>query len=249
MVAGNFRCVLWVLVLCGCGRSSPYGLTDGGPTTTDGRARDRSLQPDRGAPSCSILAAYAVGQRISTASGRRAALSPSLARLALVTHKDNAPGDLQLIPLQAGPGKTLATHVSRVQWLAHNRGLLALKVHGQSSSVPYDLLHFAADGSAGRALAAGLCGHLAVPDGSRVYVVGSCDYKQRGKLQVVDLKSGVINEIAPRVSASSLAVSPNGRWAAFVSELNPDPTCNQPTGRCQVVDAAGKKRMLTSKAL
>ena len=242
-----------LLLLASCGRSRLI-VQDGGPGM-DGRPRDRSLLPDRPhgdtspPPGCAALGGYTKGKRLTSFYARKARFSPSLKQLAMVTHRDNAPGDLYLFPLPSGTARLLATSIHDARWLPQDRGLLANKVQSGSSSTPYDLLHFAADGTKKRVLGSNVCAHVATPDGSRVYLVTECDKQYLGKLAVVKVSGGPVMLLATDVAAFSLVVSPDNKWAAYEADLSIAPGCLNPTGAVEVVNAAGKRNMLTAKIM
>jgi hypothetical protein len=81
------------------------------------------------------------------------------------------------------------------------------------------------DGSGIRTLIQSVCSHVAAPDGSRVYAIHDCDSRNTGSVAVVDVASGASTPLAVGVSfgtpmpTRSTAVSPNGRWVAFVTSI------------------------------
>lgn len=247
-------CLLLALLACSCGRTQLGTIEGAGPVADGGQPRDRSLLPDRGRDSaapaaCTALGAYTHGKRLMSNFTRRARFSRDLRRLALVTHRGNGLGDLYLVSLPSGSTRQVVKNASDAQWLAQNRGLLVTQVPPPSTSTPYTLLRLKPDGTQARALAHGVCSHLATPDGGRVYVVRNCDKDWRGELLVVQTASGASAIIASGVSAFSLAVSADSKWAAYVRDLVITPGCYNATGTTDVVDAAGKKRTINSAAI
>ena len=67
------------------------------------------------------------------------------------------------------------------------------------------------------------CAHAATPDGSRVFVVRGCTNTVDGPLDEIDVASGVATTRAPLVARDgSLAISPSGRFAAYLTANAPD---------------------------
>jgi hypothetical protein len=64
---------------------------------------------------------------------------------------------------------------------------------------------------------------VATPDGSRLFVVRDCTSARSGVLDEIDVASGVATTRAPLVAKDgSLAMSPSGRFAAYVTASAPD---------------------------
>lgn len=241
------------LLMASCGRT-PLPNLDGGPAA-DGPSADRTLLPDHRRrdtsplPACAALAGFAKGKRVSTSYARKARFSPSLKRLALVTHQDNAPGDLYLLSLPSAKATLVAHDVHDVTWLPNERGLLIKKEKGKTSSVPYDLQHASAAGAKLKILGSDLCTHVVTPDGSRVYMVAGCDQKHRGSLTVAQVDSGASSLLATGVAATSLVVSPDSKWAAYVLAVSIPAGCYYDTGTSILVNAAGKKTGVTGDVM
>jgi hypothetical protein len=64
------------------------------------------------------------------------------------------------------------------------------------------------------------CGHVAAPDGSRLYYTHDCS-GGAGDLSVLDLVGGTRQELGTSVSTSGMVVSPGGRWAAYLVSTGP----------------------------
>lgn len=241
--------LITLLSLSACGRTNvvaPDGgnLADGRPADTS--RSDRGSLPPKG---CAALAAFASGKLISTNYARKVQFSPSLRKLALVTHVDNAPGKLHLLTLPAAASRLLAPRVSEVHWLPDESGLVARVPLVAGKSTPYSLVRYGTSGGPGKPLGQQLCNHLVTPDGRRAYVVSSCDKENVGKLTVVDLKSITSTTLATDVAAYSLAVSADSRWAAYVRGVSIPSGCYNTTGTAVVVDASGTKRTVTKDVL
>jgi hypothetical protein len=81
-----------------------------------------------------------------------------------------------------------------------------------------------------------VCDHAATVDGSRVYLVHDCITGGVGSLDVVDISSGTSSPLAKNVVNGSLALSPAGRWIAFVVRAGDGSSGND---TIQVTDAHG----------
>jgi hypothetical protein len=69
------------------------------------------------------------------------------------------------------------------------------------------------------------CAHVAAPDGSRVYAIHDCDSHNTGTMDVFDVASGASTHLAlgavgSLIAASVAAVSPDGRWVAFLTSIS-----------------------------
>ena len=227
---------------------------DGGPVV-DSEPQDALTLPDRPGrdsgppPGCASLGAYAKGLGVMGLYARRARFSPTADRLAVVTHRDNAPGDLYLLFLVKGMSRLLEKYVHDIQWLPQNKGLLARRIKPGLSSIPYDLVHYAPDGSKPKVLGSNLCAHQVTPDGTRVYMVADCDKQSRGKLAGATVDSGTLGYLAKDVAAYGLVVSPDSKWAAYVAGLSTPPGCYNPHGTLEVVDAAWKTKKIAAKVM
>jgi hypothetical protein len=148
----------------------------------------------------------------------------------------NDADDAMWIAVPGGESKVLGKNVRDVEWLGQDAALLTTADR---------LLAVSLDGRLSRGIAAPVCGHTATPDGSRIYYVsGACDYIS-GPLNVLDVASGAITQMAAKVSTAKIAVSPDGGRVAYVSY--PDGATTG-TGTIYVADATGTSYAITQAA-
>jgi Tol biopolymer transport system component len=134
--------------------------------------------------------------------------------------------DARLIELPSGASRVLWSGVRDVEWLGPSRALV--------TTGDNELVAVALDGSTAATSAGPTCSHAATPDSLRVYFTSSgCDHVE-GPLGVLDVVTGTRGQIAANVSTSSLAVSPDSRWAAYVAG-----STAIDAGLVHVVDATG----------
>lgn len=139
---------------------------------------------------------------------------------------DDTDDDARLIQLPSGQSRVLGSGVRNVAWLGPSRALLTTRDN--------TLVAVALDGSAEHTSAGPTCTHAATPDGARVYFTATtCDHSA-GPLRVLDVATGTVTKLAESASTSSLAVSPDSRFAAYVV-----PGAAIGTGTVHLVDAAG----------
>jgi hypothetical protein len=162
---------------------------------------------------CGALRALAAKGPFTDRHARNLLFSPDR-RLLIVQAAGGPPDDLLLVPLPEGVPQMLLAGVRSAEWLGRSGQVLATMSSG-------DLVVASLDGTAPRTIARNTCAHLAVPDGSRVFAVSDCIARPIvGKLAEIDVAT---NTATPRSSeaANILAVSPSGRFAAFVAH-DPD---------------------------
>ena len=163
---------------------------------------------------CGALRALAAKGPFTDRHARDVLFSPDR-RLLIVQAAGGPPDDLLLVPLPEGVPQMLLAGVRSAEWLGRSGHVLATMY---SSG---DLVVASLDGTAPRTIARNTCAHLAVPDGSRVFAVSDCNARPiAGKLAEIDVAT---NTATPRSSeaTNALAVSPSGRFAAFVAH-DPD---------------------------
>lgn len=138
------------------------------------------------------------------------------------------------IEIASGQSRVLGKKVADVEWLGANAALVTSADQITAVSL---------DGTILRTVATPTCTHAATPDGSRIYSISGPCTTYSGPLSVLDLATGTSTPLASNISAGSLAVSPDSRWAAYVSG---SPTATH--GVLSVVDAAGVSRAVTEPA-
>jgi len=163
---------------------------------------------------CGALRALAAKGPFTDRHARDLLFSPDR-RLLIVQAAGGPPDDLLLVQLPEGVPQMLLSGVRSAEWLGGSGQVLA------TMSSSGDLVVVSLDGTATRTIARNTCAHLAVPDGSRVFAVSDCNARPTvGKLAEIDVAT---NTATPRASeaTNALAVSPSGRFAAFVAH-DPD---------------------------
>jgi len=132
-----------------------------------------------------------------------------------------ADDDLLLVRLPSGEVSPIISSISSVEWLQSGTTLLVTVVQDGAS----DLVVVNFDGSGMRTLVQNVCDHVAATDGNRVYAVHDCDANSTGTMAVVDVASGTSTRLADAATFGtptptlSTAVSPNGRWVAFLTSI------------------------------
>jgi hypothetical protein len=118
-------------------------------------------------------------------------------------------GSVLRIALPAGEVQVLAEAATSVEALG-DRG--ALLIQGPASEGTSMMVH---DGGGKREIASRVCYHKATPDGSRVYFM-KCYASIVTALEVVDVATGAITELASSAIQGTLTISSDSRWAAFL---------------------------------
>jgi hypothetical protein len=231
---------LGIVLLLGCSQRS---------VSVDAAAADAG-RPDTGPlpAGCQALAGFAGGVRIADLPAAQALFSASLDRVVLVTKPSAGYGDLVDVDLPGGEATTLEQGVVQAEWLGSGPELLAQKPLSTDPAAAKDLVVVPAGGGGSSSVAKGVCGHLAAPDGKRVYVVRSC-VDGAGTLELVDLATGSAKQLGTGVDAGSLAVAADGQHAAFVAEVESTSGCTQPRGTAYLADPGGTTTSLAADTL
>jgi hypothetical protein len=234
----RFAPLLLVAVLSSCGhRNVPAG--DGG--AGDGLAGGELGSADLPA-ACAGLSGAAKGLRVSSLLASRLLIPDRLDRLYLLVKKSTGTHDLYSVPLPKGTESHLESELFDAEWLDDTQKALLLRkaTTTSSSSLPYNLLLLDASGVVVRTVAKDVCGHTAAPDGSRVYVVRSCDTSTwTGSLEVVEVKTLASTTLASKVHYLGPAVSADSKWAAYTSNVS-TLSCGTVAGDGQIVGTDGK---------
>jgi DNA-binding transcriptional ArsR family regulator len=232
---------LGIVLLLGCSQRS---------VSVDAAAADAG-KPDTGPlpAGCQALAGFAGGVRIADLPAAQALFSASLDRVVLVTKPSAGYGDLVDVALPGGEATTtLEQGVVQAEWLGSGPELLVQKPLSTDPAAARDLVVVSAVGGGSSSVAKGVCGHLAAPDGKRVYVVRSC-VDGAGTLELVDLATGSAKQLGTGVDAGSLAVAADGQHAAFVAEVESTSGCTQPRGTAYLADPGGTTTSLAADTL
>ena len=158
----------------------------------------------------------------------RALFAPDRSSLVLQVRGELTPygswlDDLLLVRLPSGEVSPIIGSIHSFEWLQPGSTLLV--------NSGLDLVVVNADGSGTRTLVRNVCDYVAAPDGSRVYALHDCDAynSNTGTMDVIDVASGASTRLAVGAlfgyptPTRSTAVSPDGRWVAFVTFLpSPD---------------------------
>jgi hypothetical protein len=155
-----------------------------------------------------------------------------------------APDDLLAVPLPGGAPQTLIGGVADIEWLGDTGTLLVTLATG-------DLAVVSLDGTPARTIASHTCGHLAVPDGSRVFVLRDCNAARpapttTGALDEVSVATGTATPRAA-LALADWAVSPSGRFAAFVAPTLADAGSGG-GGVLHVLDGASDRALVQAPA-
>ncbi len=138
----------------------------------------------------------------------------------------DAKDEARLIQVPGVDSRVLWPNARDVEWLGPSHALITTTDNG--------LVAATLDGNTVYSTPASTCAHTATPDGRRVYFTsGGCE-RGAGPLSVLDVAAGTVKQVAASVSNSSLAVSPDSRWAAYVAG---DAAAD--AGALYVVDATG----------
>jgi hypothetical protein len=153
----------------------------------------------------------------------RALFTPDRSSLVLrVRGEFTTPGDwvdddLLLVRLPSGEVSPIIGSIFSFEWLQPGSTLLV--------NSGLDLVVVNVDGSGRRTLVRNVCDYVAAPDGSRVYALHDCNSQNTGTMDVIDVASGASTRLAVGARfgyptpTRSTAVSPDGRWVAFVTFL------------------------------
>ena len=133
----------------------------------------------------------------------------------------DAQDDLLLVRLPSGKVSPIISSISSAEWLQPGATLLVKAAQAGRT----DLVVVNSDGSGSRTLMQNVCSQVAAPDGSRVYAIHDCDSNNTGTMAVVDVASGTSTPLLDAATfgtplpSLSTAVSPDGRWVAFVTSI------------------------------
>jgi hypothetical protein len=194
---------------------------------TDGwLQKDAQVPPDLAPPlGCAALQPLADGV-LTARHTVHALFAPDRSSLVLRVKGEGPPDsgvqdDLLLVRLPSGDVSAIVSSITSAEWLQPGATLLA-KVARDGGS---DLVVVNSDGSGMRTLMQSVCSHVAAPDGSRVYAIHDCDSNNTGTMAVVEVASGASTNLADTATFGTpmptlaAAVSPNGRWVAFVTRI------------------------------
>jgi hypothetical protein len=155
-----------------------------------------------------------------------ALFAPDRSLLVLRVKGEAPPGigvedDLLLVRLPSGEVSPIISSISSAEWLQPGSTLLVKTIQQGRT----DLVVVNSDGSGARTLMQSVCSHVAAPDGSRVYAIHDCDSYNKGTMAVLEVASGASTRLADAATFAtplpslSTAVSPDGRWVAFVTNI------------------------------
>ncbi len=200
-----------------------YPSVDAGAAADARLAMDALLPPDLApAVGCAALQPLANGV-LTPRHAVRALFAPDRTSLILRV-RGEAPSessvydDLLLVQLPSGKVSTIINSITSAEWLRPGSTLL---VRAEQEG-RIDLVVVRPDGSGLRTLAQGVCDHVAAPDGTRVYAMRDCYSYRMGAMDVIDVVSGAIARLAVGAQAGTAAVSPDGRWVAFLTSIPVD---------------------------
>ena len=207
-----------------CGRTA---LDAGRTPAVDGGARMDARVPPDFAPAvgCAALQPLANGV-LTSRHAARVLFAPDRSSLVLQVKGEGPSGssvedDLLLVRLPSGEVSPIISAIDSAEWLQPGATLLVSAVREGRS----DLAVVGSDGSGVRTLVQGVCDHVAASDGSRVYAIHDCGGSKYGTMDVIDVASGASTRL--KVGAgfgtlsptSAAAVSPDGRWVAFLTSI------------------------------
>jgi hypothetical protein len=191
---------------------------------------DVQVSPDLAAPAVGCTALQPLADGVLTPRHTvRALFAPDRSLLVLRVQGEAPPAtgvqdDLVLVRLPSGEVSPIISSITSAEWLQPGSTLLATAVRDGRS----DLVVVSSDGSGVRTLVQGVCDHVAAPDGSRVYAIHDCDSHNTGTMDVFDVASGASTHLAEGATfgtptpTRSTAVSPDGRWVAFMTSIPSD---------------------------
>jgi hypothetical protein len=179
---------------------------------------------------CDSLAVFAGGQRISDHPARQALFSASLDRAVL-----RVEDAVLVVSLPSGEITELAVpDVNSIEWAGQVQQQVLATLDSQ------ELLLMPLDGEPSTVLASSVCSHAAAPDWGWLYVVSDCD-EPTSTLSIVDLETGMSDQLAESLSIGGVIVSADGRWVAYATEDLPDQPCS--SSNLQVLDATGEQKL------
>ncbi len=188
--------------------------------------KDAQVPPDLASPfPCAALQALADGV-LTPRHVVHALFAPDRSSLVLRVKGQGPPGsgvqdDLLLVRLPSGDVSAIVSSITSAEWLQPGATLLVEATQDGRT----DLMAVNSDGSGMRTLMQSVCSHVAAPDGSRVYAIHDCDSNNTGTMAVVEVASGASTNLADAATFGTpmptlaTAVSPNGRWVAFVTRI------------------------------
>ena len=228
----------WLLAaLCSCNTSRPVqewpGDDGGGGGGTD------AAPP----AACSALFSYNAGKQVASFQTRRALITPDLRRAWLISHRDNADGDLYELRLPGGKPVLREKGITEVTWLSATSELLARRITDKKLRAG-DLLALKPGAGKARLLAKDVCSYRALPSGDAVFVARDCD-THHGRLERVDMASAKATTLAGKVRHHGVILDRPGARLAYMVPTNTGSDCFGQTGHVMVYDmATGKQTRL-----
>jgi hypothetical protein len=226
-----------VLLVSACGGRS-LALLDAGRSFDRSGPTPEPPRPDLGA--CPGLGLFAGGKRIASTPASAALFRSDSSHVVLVTKSL----DLLRVALPSTSTTKLLGGVRSVAWLVADEELLVAT--SADAATPYQLAILRLDGASSTTLGTAVCAHRAAADGSRVYLIDGCPAKTSvGVLKVFDRKTGTTQTIAKEISAlGGLALSPDGKRVAFLSQLDSAGDCLKDTGILEEWGPSGARGFL-----
>ena len=224
----TFLLLLPLLAACDINRAA--SLADGGAATDTHMGPADSAPPvDTLSPSCAGMSSFAAGKRVASFYTRKALIDPGLKRAWLLSHKDNADGDLYEMSLPSGKLVKRGSGFRDIAWMGKTEYVLATRPE-KGSTGSYDLFVTGpGSGAASQVNLRPFCVHKFSDDGR--YMLHLFDCKDNlGELHLEDTKGGLCTALGKKVSRWGLAMTPDASVIAYRQEISTASSCKQGTG-------------------
>lgn len=237
---GRLILLVFVMTLAACDLNRAASQDGGGPTSdthigpADGAASDAMV------PACSSLGSLTVSKKVASFHTRKALIDPSLQRAWLISHKDNADGDLYELSIPSAKLVKRGSGYREIAWLGIQGDVIAAR---QEKGTPghYALDRVRPGSSKPELMEKDICAHQTSRAGK--YLLHLLDCKDNlGQLHLQDSASGTCMTLSKQASRWGFAMSPDATVVAYREQLSTATGCKQGSGTLYMHHHKSNKR-------